>query len=128
MMRGGRILLLGCGLAAAGCVEQKVQVRPIADAATKFRYSGGLLGQGRAQLALGNPGLALETFRTLQRQQPESADAFAGIAACYAAMGRYDLARANYEFALASAPTDRNLLNALASSLDVSATSMSSAP
>lgn len=116
MLRG--VLLLGCGLAATGCVEHAVQVRPIADPAAKYRFAGGLLAEGRAQLALGNAGLALETFRTLQRQQPESADVFAGIAACYAAMGRYDLARTNYEFALAYAPNDRNLLNALASSLD----------
>ena len=33
-------------------------------------------------------------------------------------MGRYDLERANYEFALAYAPNDAALLNALASSLE----------
>jgi hypothetical protein len=95
-----------------------VQVRPIADPAAKYRYGGGLLAEARGQLALGNAGLALETFRKLQREQPASADAFAGIAACYAAMGRYDLARANYEFALAYSPDNPALLTALASSLD----------
>jgi tetratricopeptide (TPR) repeat protein len=84
----------------------------------KVRYGGGLLAQARAELALGNVGLALETFRKIQREQPESADLFAGIAACYAAMGRYDLARANYEFALAYSPDNAALLTALASSLE----------
>lgn len=119
MMRGRILLMLGASLAVSGCLEtENVKVRPIADAQSKYRYSGGLLGQARAQLAFGNPGLALESFRALLREQPESADAFAGIAACYAAMGRFDLARTNYEFALAYAPTDRNLLYALAASLD----------
>lgn len=119
MFRGGRIFLAGGCLALAGCAAtDQVQVRPIADPAAKYRYGGGLLAEARGQLALGNAGLALETFRKLQREQPASADAFAGIAACYAVMGRYDLARANYEFALAYAPNDPMLLYALASSLD----------
>src|SRR5438067_2972065 len=119
MIRGAGFLLVSVSLAAAGCAAtQDLQVRPIADQAAKFRYSGDLLGQGRAQLALGNAGLALETFRKLLREQPASAEAFAGIAACYAAMGRYDLERANYEFALAYAPNDPALLSALAGTLE----------
>jgi LytR cell envelope-related transcriptional attenuator len=119
MIRGGKVLMVSGSLAIAGCVAtHDVKVRAIADPAAKFRYGGGLIAEARAQLALGNAGLALETFRKAQREQPESADAFAGIAACYAVMGRYDLARTNYEFALAYAPTDPALLNALASSLD----------
>jgi hypothetical protein len=119
MIRGAKILFVGVSLAAAGCVATKdVKVRAIADPAAKLRFGGGLLAEGRAQLALGSVGLALETFRKLQREQPASADTFAGIAACYAAMGRYDIARENYEFALAYAPSDPALLNALAASLD----------
>src|SRR5438105_2640686 len=116
MARGGRFLLLGGSLAAASCtMDHNVHVRPIANADAKMKFSGGLLNEARGQLALGNVGLALETFRTLQREQTDSADAFAGIAACYAAMGRYDLARLNYELALAYAPEDPRLLTALAS-------------
>lgn len=119
-MRGANLFLLGAaGLTVAGCATSNpVQVRAIADPGAKFRYGGGLLAEGRAQLALGNAGIALETFRKLQREQPESAEAFAGIAACYAAMGRYDIARANYEYALAYAPSDARLLTALASTLE----------
>jgi hypothetical protein len=98
-------------------MDHNVHVRPIANADSKMRFSGGLLDQARGQLALGNVGLALESFRTLQREQPDSADALAGIATCYASMGRYDLARLNYELALAYAPQDPRLLTALASSL-----------
>ena len=119
MTGGTKILLLGTSLLMTGCVtDQAYHVRPIADPAAKFRYAGSLIAQGRAQLALGNVGLALETFRKAQREQPPGADTFAGIAACYASMGRYDLARANYEFALAYAPKDPMLLYALASSLE----------
>ena len=52
MARGAKVLLLGCGLAVTGCVTDGVQVRPIADVSAKYRYSGSLLEQGRAQLAL----------------------------------------------------------------------------
>ena len=119
MIRGGKFLLVGISLATAGCTTtQQVQVRAIPDPAAKLRYGGGLLAEGRAQLAFGAAGTALETFRKLQREQPASPDAFAGIAACYAAMGRFDLERQNYEFALAYAPHDPALLSALASSLE----------
>ena len=118
MARGGTFLLISASLAAASCtMDHNVHVRPIANADAKMRFSGGLLDQARGQLALGNVGLALESFRALQREQPDSADALAGIAACYASMGRYDLARLNYELALAYAPQDPRLLTALASSL-----------
>jgi hypothetical protein len=120
MTRGGRLLVAAAGVAlTSGCATSpNLQVRAIPDPAAKLRFGGGLLSDGRAQLALGNAGTALETFRKLLREQPTNPDAFAGIAACYQAMGRYDLEQANYEFALAYAPHDQNLLRALASSLE----------
>ena len=119
MIKGGEILFLGGCLAATACAQtQSVKVRAIADPAAKIRFGGGLLADAQAQLALGDVGIALETFRTLSRQQPENPDAYSGIAACYAAMGRYDIARQNYELALAYAPNDPALLTALASSLE----------
>jgi len=112
-------LLTSCSLAIASCAEtQDIHVRAVGAPSAKTQFSGGLLAQGRGQLALGNAGTALETFRKLLREQPESADALAGVAACYVAMGRYDLARTNFEFALAYAPNDVGLLTSLASSLD----------
>ena len=117
-MRGARFLVAGLALTSGCAANHEVQVRAIPDPAAKLRYSGSLLDVGRAQLSLGNAGTALETFRKLLREQPANPDAFAGIAACYQAMGRYDLEQANYEFALAYAPHDQRLLTALASSLE----------
>ena len=51
-------------------------------------------------------------------EQPGNTDALAGLAACYSAMGRFDLARQYYEAALAISPNDPALLTALAASLD----------
>ena len=118
MVRGVRNLLVGACLTATSCTAtHDVKIRAIANPAEQVG-GGSLLGQARGELALGNVGLALESFRKLQREQPDSVEAFAGIAACYAAMARYDLARANYEYALAYAPRDPALLRALASTLE----------
>src|SRR5258708_390247 len=119
MTRGVKALLLSSCLIASGCAaDHSLHVRAIPDSNGKLRYSGGLLAEARGQLAMGAVGLALESFQTLQREQPNSSDAYAGIAACYAAMGRYDLTRKNYELALAFEPDDPALLQALASTLD----------
>lgn len=119
MTRGAQFLLLASSVLVTGCAgAQDVKVRAIADPAAKLGSGAGLLGQARAQLALGNVGLALEGFRQLQREQPENAEVFAGLAACYSAMGRYDVARQNLEFALAYSPDNPALLTALASSLE----------
>jgi tetratricopeptide (TPR) repeat protein len=121
MMRLAReLLLVTASLTAAGCAAGpgNVEIRPIADPAAKLRQGSGDLAEAKSMLALGSVGLALEAFRRVQRQQPTSADAFAGIASCYAAMGRYDLARSNDEAALALAPSNPALLNALADVLD----------
>lgn len=77
------------------------------------------MAEARGQLALGNPGLALEAFRRVLRTEGDNPGAFAGVAACYAAMGRYDLARSNYEAALALSPHDPALLLALAPTLEL---------
>ena len=76
------------------------------------------LADARGQLAIGNVGLALEGFRKVARNYPDNAEAYAGMAACYEAMGRFDLAETKYEAALAFAPRDPALLAALAGTLD----------
>jgi hypothetical protein len=119
-MRGGvKALWVTAGLAAAGCAAGpgEFKIREIADSGTKLRSSSAPLAEARAMLALGNAGLALEGFRKALRERPDSVEALAGIAACYEQMGRYDLARKNYERALALTPRDPVLLNTLAALL-----------
>jgi tetratricopeptide (TPR) repeat protein len=119
-MRGGaKFLCFAACLATAGCAaEGELTIRPIADPSAKLRPGADRLADARAQLALGNVGLATEAFRKVVREQPDNVDAYAGLAACYEAMGRYDIARQNYEAALALAPRSPALLDALAVTLD----------
>lgn len=120
MSGGVKNLLVVASLAAASCAAAPngVEIRPIADPGSKLRGGTDRLADAKGQLALGNVGLALEGFRKASREFPNDPEAFAGMAACYDAMGRYDLAQANYEAALAIAPRNPVLLTALAGSLE----------
>ena len=119
-MNGGKTLnrtvagVVACAL-LAGCAADrgKFEVRTIADPANKIRQGGGSIAEAQAMLRLGNAGTALEAFRKIQRTAP-SAEALEGIAQSYVAMGRYDLARTNFEAALALAPNSSELLRQLA--------------
>jgi hypothetical protein len=77
------------------------------------------VADGRAQLALGNVALALETFRRAVREQPGNADALTGLAMSYDRMGRHDVSRRHFEAALAVEPANERTLAAFASSLDL---------
>ena len=115
MNRGGKTALLVTGLALAGCAASgELNIRPIENARAKFMRGDVDLAAARGQLALGNVGLALEAFRKVNRARPAEPLALAGIADCYAAMGRFDIAQTNYEAALALAPHDATLLLGLA--------------
>ena len=122
-MRGGkRTLLATVALATAGCAtdDGQLNVRAIADPlAAAAKRGSPMVAEGRGALALGNVGTALEAFRKALREQPDSIEALAGIAACYERMGRYDLSRVNYEAALAIAPNNPVLLNSFAASLQL---------
>ena len=76
------------------------------------------VADGRAQLALGNVALALETFRRAVREEPRNIDAITGLAASYDRMGRFDVSRRHYEAALAVEPGNRQVLASFAASLD----------
>lgn len=116
-MRGGHKLSIACCLLTAACATNELEIRPRTDAGTAVRQGSPDIAQARGYLALGNAGTALEAFRKIVREQPANAEGYAGIAECYARMGRYDLERTNYELALAHAPHDGRLLSALAASL-----------
>ena len=116
-MNGGlKTALLLSGVALAGCstATQQVKVRPI-DPMAPLKAGGDQLALARAQLALGNVGLALEAFHGAQRANPNDPAPASGIGDCYAAMGRYDIAESSYEVALSLAPRDHALLLGLAS-------------
>ncbi len=122
MNRGGKILGSAAVFAVAACSGQQgnLQIRPTPTAlAAGERPVSFRVAEGWGQLALGNVGLALESFRKAVREEPASVDAMAGIATCYDRMGRFDLARRHYEAALAIAPGDTQLLARLAASLDL---------
>jgi hypothetical protein len=112
MNRGVNSIAAILCFAGAGCqaVPQAVEVRSLPNPGAAIED----LGDARAQLALGNSGLALEGFRKVLRAQPDNPEAYAGIAKCYEAMGRFDLARKNYEAALAFAPKNPTLLSRFA--------------
>ena len=86
-MRGGiTSFICGSCLIASGCTTAPqtadIKVRAIPDAAAKLRTGSGVLAEATGQLALGNVGLALEGFRKALREQPNNAEAYAGIAKC----------------------------------------------
>jgi hypothetical protein len=115
MRKGGKALALGASFAMVGCASasSNLRIRTL-DPAAKLHQGNDELAAAQGLLALGSVGLALEGFRDAQRRQPADPRPLAGIAACYAAMGRYDLAEHNYQAALALAPEDGALLRSLA--------------
>jgi len=122
MSRGAKFLAATAVLAAAACnMDQgKLEIRSTPTALAQGEHPvSQRVAEGRAQLALGNVGLALEAFRIALREDPNSIDALAGLAAGYDRMGRFDLSRRNYEAALAVAPADVGLLGAFAQSLQL---------
>ena len=105
-------------LALGGCSGAgQLNVRPIGEAAASPRAPADRVALATGQLALGNVGLALEGFRRASREDPSSVEALLGIGACYDRMERFDLSRIAYEQALAVAPDDLALYQALAASL-----------
>ena len=67
MHGGAKTLLVTAALATVGCAPgaKMVEIRPIADPSAKLKLGGPRLAQAKAQLALGNVGLALEAFRVV---------------------------------------------------------------
>ncbi len=114
MVKGTTTLWLAAGLFVTACAapSDKIGIRPVGSA-NQARPASEQIAYARSQLALGSPALALEAFRKAVREQPDNPLAISGIADSYAAMGRNDLARRYYEAALALAPQDPQLLQAV---------------
>ena len=122
MKRGGKFIASSAAIAVAACGGQqgKLEIRSTPKPLSQIERSvPARIAEARGLLALGNVGLALTSFRIAAREDPNSVDALAGIAASYDQMGRFDLSRRYYESALALAPADRQLLAAFAASLQL---------
>jgi hypothetical protein len=122
MKRGGKFLVSSTAIAVAACGGQqgKLEIRSTPKPLSQIERSvPQRIAEARGLLALGNVGLALTSFRIAVREDPNSVDALAGIAASYDQMGRFDLSRRYYESALALAPADSQLLAAFAASLQL---------
>ena len=63
-----------------------------------------MLQRGRAQLDAGLDALAIESFRTEIRFDPDNVDAYNGLGVAYGRIGRNDLAQRYFEIALAKDP------------------------
>ncbi|WP_426265763.1 LytR C-terminal domain-containing protein [Sphingomonas sp. LHG3443-2] len=115
-----RIILLttAVSLLSACAANRDLTIRPIATTLAAGAHSADFrVAEANGQLRLGNVALALEGFRRALREDPASTAALVGMAGCYDLMGRRDLARLNYEKALALQPRDQAILAAFATSL-----------
>ena len=122
MKRGGKFIVSSAAIAVAACGGQqgKLEIRSTPKPLSQIKQAvPARIAEARGLLALGNVGLALTSFRIAAREDPNSVDALAGIAASYDQMGRFDLSRRYYESALALAPADGQLLAAFAASLQL---------
>jgi hypothetical protein len=102
-----RCVLGGCAaLTVGGCATQQ-NAQPeyrLSAPSAQIVESTSMLQRGRAQLAAGLEALAVESFRAEIRLNPDSADAYNGLAVAYGRIGRNDLAQRYFEFALANDP------------------------
>ena len=90
----------------AGCASQQSnapQYRLSAQSAQMAEGSS-MLQRGRAQLDAGLDALAIESFRTEIRFDPDNVDAYNGLGVAYGRIGRNDLAQRYFEIALAKDP------------------------
>jgi len=119
MKRISSLFCAAAAIAAVSCSANMVEVRsikrPLAEGAQPANFR---VAEGNAQLALGNVGLAVESYRKALREEPNSVAAMMGLATCYDRMGRGDLSRRNYEMALAVDPANTEIYSLFAQSLE----------
>ena len=95
-----RALVIVVCLLAGGCSASLPEARPLARG---FFAGGGVLApyeDGKAHLAAGRYGLAVERFGQALAADRRSLDALNGLAIGYARLGRFDVAQAYFERAL----------------------------
>jgi tetratricopeptide (TPR) repeat protein len=100
------------------CAQARLETTPATHGlAPEPPWPGDHYAAGRAALARGEPGLAVERFRRALRADPFSADALNGLAVAYDELGRFDVARSLYDRALGHRPDAPATLNNLGRSL-----------
>lgn len=104
-------------LVVASCSSKTVEVRamPLPESARSADATS--MAMGRMLFERGEYALAADAFRKAVRADPDSADAYNGLAASYDNLGRFDLSRRYYELALARAPEDGRILRNFARSM-----------
>ncbi|QIK95679.1 tetratricopeptide repeat protein [Sphingomonas sp. HDW15A] len=115
-MRWTLTISSAAALALCACASPKLEIREIGQTHRDLSdgTSDGRVALGLTQLAMGNVGLALETFRRAAREDPQSYRALQGLAECYLQLGKPALARRSLEQALALRPDVPELYRALA--------------
>jgi hypothetical protein len=101
--------LAGCvSIAVSGCATHQASAPEYRLSSSSAAQADGasMLQRGRAQLDAGLDALAIESFRAEIRYNPESADAYNGLAVAYGRIGRDDLAQRYFETALAKDPSN----------------------
>lgn len=119
-MKRAILLAATMAVAIAGCSTPKLEIREIANP-HRDRSDGttdGRVALGLSQLAMGNVGLALESFRRAARDDPQSYRALQGLAECYLQIGKPALASRYLQQALALRPDVPELYRALAAAAD----------
>jgi hypothetical protein len=99
--------LAGCAtVMVSGCAMQQNTAPEyrLSSSASSIVPGASMLQRGRAQLDAGLNALAIEAFRAEIRSNPDSADAYNGLAVAYGRIGRDDLAQRYFETALARDP------------------------
>jgi len=104
-------------LAFSSCSSNKIAIKAMPVPETMQVADSEGMSKGRMLFERGEFALAADAFRRAVRQDPNSADAYNGLAASYDQLGRYDLSRRYYELALAQAPEDGKVLRNFARSM-----------
>lgn len=102
-------------LAACSAQQANLQIRPVG--AEAARPDDGSLAKAQLLLSRGEYALAIDAYRKAIRYDPANAAAYNGLAVSYDEVGRFDLSRRYYEFALARAPREAKYYRNLALSL-----------
>ncbi|HEX6978901.1 MAG TPA: LytR C-terminal domain-containing protein [Alphaproteobacteria bacterium] len=108
-----RIIALSTLAGACSGIGPDLELRPVAS--QPFAQPGAdAEARGKAHLAAGNYGLAVQDLRAALRRRPDSVEILNALAVAYDLLGRSDLAQSYFAQALAYQPDSLQTLNNLA--------------